>query len=409
MQQKNHQLGRFLRRAALALAALLAGAVQAAAPGITGTAAVGTFDLTASADHISQPDGASIYSWGYGCASPSTPSFAPGAISGASCGAMQIPGPTLIVTQGTTVTVTLTNTLPAAAGNTSILFPGFKVTATGGSAGVLTREAPSAATCGTSTGCNVVTYSFVADTPGTHAYYSGTQGDLQVEMGLYGALIVLPNLSGAVPTGYSAYHAALGLNQPDSCFALGSKLARAATDTDFRLAAAAYDNPQACYDREYLFQMSEIDPRIHTQAEAQKDLPCVQAAGCMLVETEPYHPAYFLLNGRSMPDDLDPNYAQQYPSQPYNANPHMHPGELVLLRIIGQGRLEHPFHEHANHVRVLGRDGNLLLTSTNKLAGPLLFTTTTTPGLAMDGIFEFTGKNLNWDIYAHADGITTDA
>ena len=28
---------------------------------------------------------------------------------------------------------------------------------------------------------------------GTHAYYSGTQGDLQVEMGLYGAIIVLPS------------------------------------------------------------------------------------------------------------------------------------------------------------------------------------------------------------------------
>ena len=33
--------------------------------------------------------------------------------------------------------------------------------------------------------------------------------------------------------------------------------------------AAAYDHPAACYDREYLFQFSEIDPRIHRQAEAQ--------------------------------------------------------------------------------------------------------------------------------------------
>jgi hypothetical protein len=98
----------------------------------------------------------------------------------------------------------------------------------------------------------------------------------------------------------------------------------------------------------------------------------------------------------------------QYPHQPYNANPHMHPGELVLLRIIGQGRLQHPFHEHANHVRVLGRDGNLLLTSSNKLAGPLLFTTSTTPGMAMDGIFQYTGKNLNWDIYGHGKLDPTD-
>ena len=41
---------------------------------------------------------------------------------------MQVPGPTLIVTEGQTVTVNLTNNLPTAAGNTSILFPGFQVT-----------------------------------------------------------------------------------------------------------------------------------------------------------------------------------------------------------------------------------------------------------------------------------------
>jgi FtsP/CotA-like multicopper oxidase with cupredoxin domain len=104
-----------------------------------------------------------------------------------------------------------------------------------------------------------------------------------------------------------------------------------------------------------------------------------------------------------MPDDMDSNYAPMYPHQPYNGNPHMHPGELTLLRIIGQGRWQHPFHEHGNHVRILARDGNLILSQTdsNSLAGPLLFTTTTTPGLAMDGIFYWTGKGLNWDAYAH--------
>jgi FtsP/CotA-like multicopper oxidase with cupredoxin domain len=115
-----------------------------------------------------------------------------------------------------------------------------------------------------------------------------------------------------------------------------------------------------------------------------------------------------MINGRSMPDDMDPVYAVQYPHQPYNGNPHMHPGELVLLRIIGQGRWQHPFHEHGNHVRILARDGNLLLapnlvgTETQKrLAGPLLFTTTTTPGQTMDGIFYWTGKGLNWDVFGH--------
>jgi FtsP/CotA-like multicopper oxidase with cupredoxin domain len=62
-------------------------------------------------------------------------------------------------------------------------------------------------------------------------------------------------------------------------------------------------------------------------------------------------------------------------------------------------------------VRLLARDGNLILSQTTgstSLAGPLLFTTTTTPGMTLDGIFQWTGKGLNWDVYAHADGVTTD-
>jgi FtsP/CotA-like multicopper oxidase with cupredoxin domain len=244
-----------------------------------------------------------------------------------------------------------------------------------------------------------VAYTFKASTPGTRAYYSGTQGDLQVEMGLYGAIIVLPNAtpSGCTAVGSLPAHYVAPGNSPED---------------DFRLAASAYDHSRSCYDREYLFQFSEMDPNIHTQAEAQvKAAVCntagtAQPATCKLqVPTEPYHPAYFMINGRSMPDDMDPNYSVQYPHQPYNGNPHMHPGEQVLLRIIGQGRWQHPFHEHGNHVRILGRDGNLILSSTNtneqNLGGPLLFTTTTTPGLAMDGIFYWTGKGLNWDPYGH--------
>src|SRR2546422_784623 len=113
-----------------------------------------------------------------------------------------------------------------------------------------------------------------------------------------------------------------------------------------------------------------------------------------------------------MPDDMDPNYAFEYPHQPYNGNPHMHPGEQVLLRIIGQGRWQHPFHEHGNHVRILGRDGNLILSTSDSattpaLAGPLLFTTTTTPGQAMDGIFYWTGKGPNATVRAVGSTGTT--
>ncbi len=370
---------RLVLTATAALTSLTATA-HAAAPGITGPA----FNLTAQTSYLTQPDGQAIYSWGYGC-SIQPAGWAPAAIMppATGCPTMQVPGPTLIVKEGETVTVSLTNNLPPAAGNTSILFPGFTMLPfTNGTPGLLTQEAAHGST---------VTYSFVASTPGTRSYYSGTQSDLQVEMGLYGAIIVLPSsIPGDCTTGVFA----------------SNKTARDHWgEKNFRLADAAYDNAKTCYDREYLFQFSEIDPNIHLQAENQVDLCSAQNAPspCTLqVPTEPYHPAYFMINGRSMPDDMDPNYAVEYPHQPYNGNPHMHPGEMVLLRIIGQGRWQHPFHEHANHVRILARDGNLILTPTSKaLAGPALFTTTTTPGLAMDGIFYYTGRGLNWDMYGH--------
>ena len=500
-------IGLLLRGAAVSFISVFAIIAHAAAPGITGP----SFDLSAAAGYINQPDGNSVYSWGYGCNTQPS-GFAPATITAAPCPDMQLPGPTLIVNQGDTVTVTLHNNLPAAAGNTSILFPGFDVTVatipvttttttpvtttttapvtvgvqsavealdgtvtitTSASQGFTSGEpvtistmteagyngtftivsiinstnftyanpmlglasdisgtGVASANVTTSVTANVatsvttqqptgspgnltqeaavggtVTYTFVANTPGTHSYYSGTRGDLQIEMGLYGALIVLPTTGNAVPTGYVVQ--ATGSGFANTCHAAGTGILPNG-DPDFRLAAAAYDHTSACYDREYLFQFSEIDPGIHRQAEEQAALPCTQATGCMVVATEPYVPAYFLVNGRSMPDLMDPNYAVQYPHQPYNGNPHMHPGELTLLRVIGTGRWQHPFHEHGNHVRVLARDGNMLLSPSGKLAGPALFTTTTTPGMAMDGIFQWTGKGLNWDAYAHADGITTD-
>jgi FtsP/CotA-like multicopper oxidase with cupredoxin domain len=384
----------------------------AAAPGITGP----SFNLTAQTAFLNQPDGEAVYSWGYGCNGSPT-GFAP-SLPGQNCPTMQVPGPTLIVTEGATVTVTLTNNLPTAAGNTSILFPGFTVTATGGVPGLLAQEAAPSGT---------VTYTFVASAPGTHAYYSGTQGDLQIEMGLYGAVIVLP---ATVPANCTNGYHALNVTAQGTW-----------GESDFRLSQAAYDHPGTCYDREYLFQWAEMDARIHKEALAQVTAltGCTAGvAGCSLnVQTEPYHPAYFLINGRSMPDLMDPNYAGEYPHQPYNANPHMHMGELTLIRTIGQGRWQHPFHEHANHVRILARDGNLVLTSTAGscstataaapvqgcvtyssglelansgadtpvtapgLAGILMFNTDTTPGESFDGIFYFTGRGLNWDPYGH--------
>jgi FtsP/CotA-like multicopper oxidase with cupredoxin domain len=375
-----NKLESVLKRILMAGMAALLGSnclvANASVPGITGGAGTPVFNLTASAAYITQPDGQSIYSWGYGCAGAPN-GYSPSAFTSettAACTTMQMPGPTLIVTEGDVVTVNLSNTLPAAAGNTSILFPGFSVATTGGVAGLLTGEAA----IGTP-----VTYTFTATGPGTHAYYSGTRPDLQVEMGLFGAVIVVPKT-------------------PASC-----------TKGPFSLAASAYDNANTCYDREYLFQFSELSLKVHQQVEAQ--VLANPTASLLKIAIEPYHPEYFLVNGRSMPDDMDPNYAGAYPHQPYNGNPHMHPGDLVLMRVIGQGRWQHPFHHHGNHARVLARDGNLITSASDPtntaLAGPLVFTVPTVSGQTVDAVFTWTGQGLNWDVYGPTghtcNGLTT--
>ena len=397
--------------AAIVVAMWLTGTAQAATPGILGTTTgtTGTtFNLVAAPSYISQPDGVQIYSWGYGCTSSfgATVNYAPAVFSNLKlgfCPTMQVPGPTLIVTEGQTVTVTLLNNLPGGA-NASILFPGFQITSTS-----CTGTCPQGLRALEASPNSTVSYTFTATTPGTRSYFSGTQTDFQVEMGLYGAIVVLPKTPPASGTGL--------------CYSMGSdqaqKLGVGNTGDDFRLSSAAYDHPETCYDREYLFQFMELDPRIHRQAEEQVQamtaclaapaagIPCPSS---LSVKTEPYHPNYFLINGRSMPDDMDPDYAPNYPHQPYNGNPHMHPGDLVLVRTIGQGHWEHPFHEHGNHVRILARDGNLILsqndpnatgTTPARLAGRMEFTTDTYPGQAWDGIYYWSGRGLGWDIYGH--------
>ena len=305
------------------------------------TALQGTsFNLTAREGSISIADGGSVYSWGY-----------------STSGTMQLPGPTLIVTEGDMVSVKLTNDLPVAAGNVSIIFPGQDVSTTGGVTGDLTQEAPNGGS---------VIYTFNANRPGTFQYHSGTQPDLQVEMGLYGALIVRPNAASLAAAGCST---------------------------------AAYGHPDTCYDREYLFLLSEIDLDTHQAAELQAGGP-----GPIVLPVGAFSSEYWLMNGRAGPDTMAASSTPGsgiLPTQPYGSLTRMHPGEKVLIRLVGAGRESHPFHHHGNHSRVLANDGHLLLSASDptKLAGPRLFTVPSTPGGTTDSIFEWTGKDLGWDIY----------
>jgi len=328
---------RGLRLTLTTLAALLA-SVPALA-GIDGEAG-SSFSITAREGYISTPDGGSVYAWGYTTGSQ-----------------MQLPGPTLLVDEGATVTITLTNALPLAAGEVSIVFPGLSVTAAGGAQGPLTREAKNGGS---------VTYQFVATNPGTYQYHSGTRPDLQVDMGLYGAIVVRPTTAA---TGCAA----------------GQR--------------SAYDHGATCYDREYLYLLSEIDLDLHQMAEAQS-----RGTAPIQVGPGPFQADYWLINGRLAPDTLASAGRGTLPTQPYTAVSLMHPGERVLARVVGAGRDPHPFHFHGNHVRVLAQDADLMVSRSNPdmLAGPLLYTVPSTPGSTYDVVFEWTGEALGWDMYGHA-------
>jgi manganese oxidase len=311
-------------------ALLLAIQAQAMIQGVTGT----SFSFTAKADYITTPEGGTIYMWGYALNN----------------GTMQYPGPTLDVTEGDVVTVTLTNSLSVPV---SIVFPGqSNVTASGGTQGAITQEAPPGGT---------VQYQFTVPNPGTYTYYSGTNSDLQVEMGLVGAIIVRPNMADPMMKMHHAY------NHADSMF-----------------------------DNEFLFLLTEIDPVIHE---------LVSSGRMAEVDTTKFWPVYWLINGRAAPDTMSEPNVPWLPTQPYNCMPMMHPGDRTLLRIIGAGRDMHPFHTHGNHHRVIARDGRLLSSAPASGAdlSELAFTTTSVPGATADALYTWTGEKLGWDVYGHTD------
>jgi len=311
--------------------------------GVTGPA----FTLTAKEGHISTAEGSSVYIWGLATNS----------------GPTQYPGPTLIVNQGDPVSITLKNTLPFPV---SLVFPGQTVTATGGNPGLLTREA-------TNTPTGDVTYTFTASQPGTYAYNSGTRQDLQIEMGMTGALIVRP--AGFSPSNKATWK---GYNTTDSAF-----------------------------DQEFLFLLTEMDPNIHDDVEHQM---LANPTASPVIDTTTHFANYWFINGRTAPDTMMIPGSKALPAQPYDAFPMMHPNQNLLMRMVGGARDPHPFHHHANHARNIARNGRVLQSTPG---GPtadlsyLTFTIPTYPGETTDAIFTWTGAGLGWDMYGHAPGSPT--
>jgi FtsP/CotA-like multicopper oxidase with cupredoxin domain len=310
-------------------------ALIAAGPGLLGADAASagpigmvckngpSFDLTARSGYVETPDGNSAFMWGYA----------------ATGGDFQMPGPVLCVNEGDTVQVTLHNTLGEPA---SIVFPGQRpVTSSGGSAGLLAREAAPG---------GAVTYSFTASKPGTYLYESGSDPAKQVELGLYGALVVRP------------------AGHPDWAYGDAS--------TQF--------DPQ----REYILILSEIDPVLHNAVETGGDYDVNQL-----------HNRYYTINGRSFPDTIQDNGVAWLPSQPYGALVRVQPyhstlnSRPALIRMVNAGLLNHPFHPHGNHLRMVAQDGRRFVTPSGGDASSEHFSETIASGSTEDLLFKWTDQD----------------
>jgi FtsP/CotA-like multicopper oxidase with cupredoxin domain len=315
------------RAAALPVGAPRIGMV--CAPG-TVAGATRTFNLVAKTGYIDTPDGNSIFMWSY--ANGDAPDS----------GQFQSPGPVLCANQGETVVVNLTNTLPEPA---SIVFPGqdTAVTATGGAAGLLTTE--------TGPGGGTVRYSFTAGSPGTYLYESGSDVAKQLEMGLYGALVIRPST---------------GAN-----FAYG-------TSTQF--------DP----GREYLLLLSEIDPDLHHAVETNA-----------VYDVNTRRDRYFPINGREFPDTLQDNGSGLLPNQPYGSlvriQPTNAPGsQPALIRMINVGALNHPFHPHGNHTVQIAQDGRPIVAPGGGAASTEHFGETIGAGQTQDFLLRWDDQD-KWD------------
>lgn len=297
-----------------------------------------TFSLTAMSGMISMPDGNTIFNWSY------VPSG----------GAFQFPGPILCVHQGDTVTIVLTNNLPEP---TSIIFPGIdNVQANGAPAQPeLTGTTLTSLTKTAAANNGQVTYSFVASKPGTYLYESGTDSGKQVQMGLYGALIVRP--SATPPAG----------------------------------AACAYDCTHSVFNptTEFLMLLSDIDPALHQAVEFGQPY-----------DVTTLHPRYWLINGRAFPDTIAPNNADWLPAQPYSAlvhitvtDPNVNASQPpALLRYLNAGQLSFPFHPHGENGTLVARDATPLVGSGGNDLSYETFSFSIGPGQTWDQLYAYANQ-----------------
>ena len=183
--------------------------------------------------------------------------------------------------------------------------------------------------------------------PGTYLYESGTDVDKQVQMGLYGALVVRP---GRAPDQVN--------DRADSAFN------RAATST-------SSCSPRSTPTCTWRSSASEPD------------------------DWNAYNARYFMINGRSMPDTLAPNNASWLPNQPYGALVHIKPYDAAtnplpaVIRYLNAGTVNYPFHPHGSDERVVNKDGQALQGRRGQDLSYLKYDIDVQPGQTVDALMDW--------------------
>lgn len=227
-------------------------------------------DLWSKTGTISMPDGISIPIWGYAESAFLQP---------------QIPGPIIEAVVGDVIQINLYNQLNEPS---SIMFPGQNIVPTP------VKNAQGrfiSYTAHAEPGDNI-SYSFTAQKPGVFLYESGTNPGKQIQMGMYGMIIVRP------------------------------------VDYDPLTARTAYGiGTESGFDVEQVLILNEVDSKLHNNIASSQPY-----------DLHDYKPDYWTFNGRSYPHSIEPSNSS---SQPYSSKIDAQVGGRILIRCINAGFQHH--------------------------------------------------------------------
>lgn len=148
--------------------------------------------------------------------------------------------------------------------------------------------------------------------PGTYMYHCHFEPVEHIQMGMVGPLVVRPLLE---------------------------------KDPNYSGRKFAYNDLATEYHREVFIFITEMDARAH-------DL----IANVQGFDWTEYSPQYWLINGRSYPDTVEPSPTPVLPFQPFSSLVEAHPGEKVLLRFVNLGFQQHSLQLLGIPLTVVGQD-----------------------------------------------------